>query len=88
MGEKTLIEVMKKFLKLLDTTGKSISKKTMLGSILSQKDGVGRANSRDLFKGFTRWTLIANDYEDVSWPPKWWEMTVEKLASKLLDSEG
>ncbi|MDX1911575.1 MAG: hypothetical protein SFV22_08830 [Saprospiraceae bacterium] len=85
MTQQQLIEVMKYHLRNFNDEGVNpVDENVIHHQILSASDGIGRANSKDIYKAFVRWTLIRSGHADKNWPDNWMETTVLSLSSKLL----
>jgi len=67
--------------------GKPVSDDTKHKSVLSATDGYGSANSKQLYRSFVRWSLAQENHSDPRWPTDWMDLTVEELASALIDEE-
>ena len=64
-----------------------VSKDTLHGTILSDADGSGTANSKRLYKGFVRFTIIREGHPDKAWPIQWMTLSIKQLAPKLISDE-
>ncbi|MCI0697314.1 hypothetical protein L0337_35580 [candidate division KSB1 bacterium] len=79
-----LKRVMKFHLKNFNDENVAINDDTIHNQVLSEDDGFGSANSKQLYKGVIRWTLSSNGHQDKTWPSNWMELSVKELAPKLL----
>jgi hypothetical protein len=79
-----LKDVMKFHLKNFNDEGVIISADTIHNEVLSDSDGHGNANSKNIYKAVIRWTLKKQNHKDKPWPSNWIEMSVTVLAPLLL----
>lgn len=84
MTVEQLKEVMKFHLSNFNDEGVPINDQTIHKDVLSEDDGFGAANSKQIYKAVIRWTLKKQGHEDKRWPNKWMDLSVEDLAPKLL----
>lgn len=85
MTQQELIEVMKYHLKNFNDEGVNpIDENTIHKTILSSADGVGNANSKNIYRAVIRWTMKNNRHADKPWPTDWFEKSVSYLSSKIL----
>lgn len=68
----------------LNTTSNTVNENTIHSDVLSDKDGHGAANSKNIYRACIRWTFKQNGLPDNPWPADWFENTVSYLASKLV----
>jgi hypothetical protein len=79
-----LKSVMKFHLKNFSKKNVPISDDTVHNQVLSENDGYGTANSKNIYKALIRHTLRQYQHEDKRWPDDWMDLTVGDLASRLL----
>lgn len=84
MSREQLIEIMKFHLGNFNDEGVSINVNTIHNSVLSDSDGFGNSNSKNIYKALIRWTLRKNDQSDIPWPKVWINMSIKDLAVKLI----
>jgi hypothetical protein len=64
--------------------GVSITEETIHKDVLSDDDGLGHINSRQLYYDVIRFTLKRKGHELKEWPGFWIELTVADLAVRIL----
>ena len=70
--EAQLKGVMKKHLRSFNTNPNiTITNETIHSVVLSDSDGFGQANSKQLYKGMVRWSLKNAGDNDENWPSGW-----------------
>jgi hypothetical protein len=84
MDQEQLNEVIKFHLVNFNNEHVEINNDTVFNTVLSTKDGFGLSNSKNLFRGFIRWTMKSNGHKDKPWPKDWFEKSVTDLSSKIL----
>jgi hypothetical protein len=82
--DSQLRSVMKFQLKSFNDEGVPINDETIHQNVLSESDGYGSANSKNIYKAVIRRTLRQNDHEDKRWPENWMGLSVSDLATRLL----
>ena len=85
MTLKQLKEVMLFHLKNFTSDPSVVNKDTIHDTVLSEEDGSGTANSKRLYKGFVRFTIIREGHNDKPWPVNWMTCSINELAPKLID---
>lgn len=85
MTKNQLVEVMIFHLTNFSGGNASATKDTVHSDVLSDEDGIGTATSKRIYRSFIRYTMISNGSEDNPWPSNWIDLTVEMLATKLLE---
>lgn len=80
-----LKEVMKFQLSNFNDEGEEISSSTIHNQVLSEDDGFGNMNSKHLYKDAIRFTLVKQGHGLKSWPSNWMDISVDDLASKILE---
>ena len=85
MTIEQLEDVMLFHLQNFATDPSDVSKNTIHDTVLSEDDGQGTANSKRLYKGFVRFTIIREGHPDKPWPVSWMTMNITQLAPKLID---
>jgi hypothetical protein len=86
MTNEQLRAVMKFHLGNFNDEAVEVTDDTVHGTVLSDSDGFGAANSKALYKGAIRWTLAKADKRDPDWPREWMDLSVADLAAVLLES--
>lgn len=85
ISEPQLKGVMKKHLRSFnDNADIAISNATIHSTVLSDSDGFGQANSKQLYKGMVRWSLKNAGDNDKNWPSDWMGKSVGELAARLV----
>lgn len=84
MEQSQLQDVMKYQLAPFNNENAEINEDTIHDAVLDEDDGFGPSNSKTLYEGTVRWTLVNAGHEDKPWPSNWMSMSVRELASKLL----
>lgn len=79
-----VLEILKYHLSNFNKKGVEITENTQPRHILSESDGFGSANSKNLFRGSVRWTFKHNRLKDKPWPKDWFTLPIAVLAEKLL----
>jgi hypothetical protein len=77
--------VMRFHLKHFNTTDNKVTNNTIHNEILSDDDGVGSSNSKNLYKAAVRWSLANNGDNDLPWPTSWMDKSVKELADTLIN---
>ncbi len=81
-----LQEVMLFHLKNFAKNADIIDMNTRHDAVLSEEDGRGTANSKRLYKGIIRFTLITDGHDDIPWPNHWMELTILELSPLILST--
>jgi len=84
MTQEQLMEVMKFHLKNFNDEGVVISDDTIHNTVLSDSDGYGTSNSKNIYRSSIRWTMQKNGHDDKPWPKDWFDKSVEYLSSNIL----
>ena len=84
MEVEQLKSVMKFHLTNFNDEGVDINDQTVHNTVLSDSDGYGSSNSKNIYQSVIRWTMKKNGGEDKPWPGDWMDLSVEKLAPKLI----
>ncbi|MFM9839500.1 MAG: hypothetical protein ACKVOQ_14620 [Cyclobacteriaceae bacterium] len=84
MTQQQLKEVMKFHLTNFNDEGVEIGDTTIHSTVLSDSDGYGASNSKNIYRAVIRWTMKKNGHEDKPWPSNWFDKDVEYLSSKIL----
>lgn len=79
-----LKNVMKFQLKNFNNEGVEINDDTVHNTVLSDDDGFGNANSKEIYNSFIRWTLLKNNHTDKPWPGDWFTNSVSYLAERII----
>jgi hypothetical protein len=61
-----------------------ITRDTIHNQVLSDNDGFGTANSKNIYKALIRWILKKNGHQDKNWPSNWFSLSINQLAQKIL----
>lgn len=80
-----LKSVMKFHLKNFNDEGVPINDETIHKDVLSEDDGFGTANSKNIYKALIRRTLKREGHKDKRWPDNWMDLSVGELAPRLID---
>ncbi len=88
MTVEQLKEVMKYHLESFNDEGVEISDATVHKDVLAESDGFGAANSKSIYKAVVRWTLAKQEHRDQPWPRRWMNLSVDKLARRLIGKSG
>ncbi len=88
MTVEQLKEVMKYHLESFNDEGVEISDDTVHKHVLAESDGFGAANSKAIYKAVIRWTLAKQEHRDQPWPRRWMNLSVDKLARRLMGKSG
>ncbi|MFT3908933.1 MAG: hypothetical protein QM737_05865 [Ferruginibacter sp.] len=84
MTQQQLQEIMIFHLTNLNATANKIDENSIHSNILSDDDGHGAANSKNIYRACIRWTFKQNGLPDNPWPADWFQNSVGYLASKLV----
>lgn len=84
MTQQQLKEVMKFHLKNFNDEGVKIDDNTIHNTVLSESDGYGNSNSKNIYRAAIRWTMKKNGQKDIPWPKDWFNKSVDYLSSKIL----
>lgn len=84
MTQEDLTSIMLYQLQNLNGSDENLPPDTVHSSILSDKDGYGAANSKNIYRNSIIFTLKKANKEIKKWPADWMSLTVSDLASKLL----
>ena len=84
MTNNDLKNIMKFHLSNFNDEEIEIDDNTIHNKILSDSDGYGDSNSKEVYRAVIRVTMKKNGQEDKPWPSDWFENSVEYLASKIL----
>ena len=66
--------------------GIEINNNTIHNLVLSDSDGYGNATSKKIYKLVIRRGLVSQNHDDKPWPVNWMDLSVNELASRLLQT--
>jgi len=84
MTQQQLKEVMKFHLQNFNDEHVVISDETIHNTVISDSDGYGPSNSKNIYYSVIRWTMKKNGHEDKPWPSDWFDKSVEYLSFNIL----
>lgn len=84
MEQNQLQDVMKYQLAPFNDEGVDIGDDTIHETVLDADDGFGPSNSKTIYEGAIRWTLVKAGHKDKPWPANWMGMSVRELAGALI----
>lgn len=84
LTSQTLRKIMRYQLAAFNDEGETLSDDTVHDTVLSADDGVGAANSKNIYRASIRWVLAQNGFPNAKWPQDWMSWTVTDLAAELL----
>lgn len=82
--KEKLMEIMLYSLASFNDEGVNLSETTIHSEVLSDQDGYGAGNSKNIYKGAIDWIFWKNDLGRKVWPSGWMQMNVADLADTLL----